>query len=187
MTEKVKERLEFLLDCGYRKNRADGGKNLTSALSGLHPAMRNTQLFKAAVDAEKPVLYKEDLFGFNRFNRLLPVDDSVYKPYIFEMGNITADYETLLEIGIEGLRKQALSKYEYADEEAKAFYDALFVTFDACADITEKYRVDPVKVMEDVESVYLESCSSAATSTMVHGRSAPHPSANTACCRATTA
>ena len=107
MTENVKERLEFMLDCGYRKNRADGGKNLTSALSGLHPAMRNAQLFKAAVDAEKPVLYKEDLFGFNRFNRLLPVDDSVNKPYIFEMGNITADYETLLEIGIEGLRKQA--------------------------------------------------------------------------------
>ena len=99
MTENVKKRLEFLLDCGYRKNRADGGKNLTSALSGLHPAMRNAQLFKAAVDAEKPVLYKEDLFGFNRFNRLLPVDDSVNKPYIFKMGNITADYETLLEIG----------------------------------------------------------------------------------------
>ena len=145
MTEKVKERLEFLLDCGYRKNRADGGKNLTSALSGLHPAMRNAQLFKAAVDAEKPVLYKEDLFGFNRFNRLLPVDDSVNKPYIFKMSNFTADYETLLEIGIEGLRKQALSKYEAADEEAKAFYDALFVTFDACADITEKYRVEAQK------------------------------------------
>lgn len=140
MTEKVKNRLEFLLDGGYRKTRADGGVNLTSALNEFNPAMRSAQLFKAALDAEEPVLYGEDLFGFNRFNRLLPVDDTLNAPYIFEMGNITVDYETVLETGIEGLKKLAQQKYEGADEEAKRFYDALFVTFDACARIVEKYR-----------------------------------------------
>ena len=59
MTEKVKKRLELLLDCGYRKNRADGGKNLTSALSGLHPAMRNAPLSYTHLD-----VYKRQGYGF---------------------------------------------------------------------------------------------------------------------------
>ena len=143
MTERVSRMLDFMQKRTFRKNRKPGGADVTARLEGLTPAMRSAKLFAFALAAEQPVLYgKDDLFGFNRYNRIPPFD-MVYgnpSPRLWRFGNVVIDYATVLRVGIDGIADDIRARYDGADTAAKTFYDAALCALSACKPLIAAYR-----------------------------------------------
>ena len=96
MTDKIKSRLDCLLSREYRSGRAPGGADATELISERSPMLRAAKLSEFALNAEKPVFYGDDVFGFNRSNAALPADRILDKGGYWSFGNVTVDYATPL-------------------------------------------------------------------------------------------
>ncbi len=142
MTERVRKRLEYLLDKEYRKVRVEGGEDITEMLNKFSSMERPAKRLIYALEKEQPVFHGEDdIFGFNRYNEKFPKDATIWLgDFVEPFGNATVDYETVLEKGLNGIEAEAKSLYANADEYARSFYDAMFDCFSACRKIVEKYR-----------------------------------------------
>lgn len=136
MTSTVSAQLEYLLKREYRTRRIPGGENITQKQDGFSEMMRVAHRFAYSLDLEEPVFHGDDRFGFNRHAAEIALDD--YIPSLF--GNVTVDYESALELGLNGVAAKARALYDTADEKAREFYDGIFVCVDACARIVERYR-----------------------------------------------
>lgn len=140
MTDKIKSRLDFLLSRGYRAGREPGGADVTGLITEDSALMRAAKLSEFALDAEKPVLYGDDVFGFNRSNAALPADDVFDNSGYWDFGNVTVDYATPLACGLGGIAERVRGLYSSADAKAREFYDALLCVFDSCERLVDRYR-----------------------------------------------
>lgn len=140
MTDKIKSRLDFLLSRGYRAGREPGGTDVTGLITEDSALMRAAKLSEFALDAEKPVLYGDDVFGFNRSNAALPADDVFDNSGYWDFGNVTVDYATPLACGLGGIAERVRGLYSSADAKAREFYDALLCVFDSCERLVDRYR-----------------------------------------------
>lgn len=91
MTDKTKSRLNFLLSGTYRADRELGGADVTELISEKSDMLRAAKLSEFALDAEKPVFYGEDIFGFNRSNAALPADGVFDNRGFWDFGNVTVE------------------------------------------------------------------------------------------------
>ena len=159
MTDRVKKRLEFLLDKNYRKVRVKGGDDITEMLDKFSAMDRPAQRFIYALEKEKPVFHGEDdIFGFNRYNENFPKDRTIWLgDFVEPFGNATVDYETVLEKGLDGIEDEAKSLYATADEYARSFYDAMFNCFSACRKVVEQYREQAKKEGREQLATALET------------------------------
>lgn len=140
MTDKTKSSLAFLLAGEYRARRERGGADVTDRIAEKSLMMRAAKLSEVALDAETPIFYGEDLFGFNRSNAVLPSDAVLGRSGRRPFGNVTVDYASALALGLSGVEEKARRAYAFADDTAREFYDALFVTFAACKRLVCRYR-----------------------------------------------
>lgn len=140
MTDKTKSRLNFLLSGTYRADRELGGADVTELISEKSDMLRAAKLSEFALDAEKPVFYGEDIFGFNRSNAALPADGVFDNRGFWDFGNVTVDYATLLACGLGGIAERVRGLYPSADAKAREFYDALLCVFGACERLVGRYR-----------------------------------------------
>ncbi|MBQ8344729.1 MAG: pyruvate formate-lyase [Clostridia bacterium] len=137
MTERVQRRLDAIRSKEYRKHRLvmeHREKLFEGTDRRICQQERWAYRFRHMVENEKPILHEDDLFGFNQYRT---------KVASFDRGgfsNITPDYETLLAVGLEGLRAQILEKKPTADLPAKAFYRYALSCIDAAERYVDSYR-----------------------------------------------
>lgn len=137
MTQQVLEQLAYLNQREYRNQRLPGGENITARHAGLPTITRAARRFAYIMDQEEPVFHLHDWFGFNRNVAALASDEEI--PDV-GFGNVTVDYETALSQGLSGIRRRVDSLYPGADSTARQFYDSLYLCFDACGRLAERYR-----------------------------------------------
>lgn len=138
MTERVAKQLAFLRDASFRKMRDESEINLLEATKDMSDRELAVHRFVVAADAEMPVFLGDDLFGFSRYRRRLPVTRSLGNCN----GNVTIDYETVLAGGLQGIEDEIHARYDNADEEGKRFYDGVLIEFAACKRLVERYRIE---------------------------------------------
>ncbi len=133
MTERVTERLAFLRARSYRDTRGDSLPTLPLPPDECPDAALSARLFAAACDAEQPVFYGEDFFGFNRFQKRTVRG-------LGGFGNITVDFESYLAEGLSGVRARIEHRLPTADEKGRAFLQAGLACLQACEALAEKVR-----------------------------------------------
>lgn len=88
--------------------------------------LRAAKLSEFALNAEKPVFYGDDVFGFNRSNAALPADRILDKGGYWFFGNVTVDYATPLACGLSGIAERVRALYPSADAVRVSFTTRCF-------------------------------------------------------------
>lgn len=140
MTERVKKMLDFMLKREFRKNRNEGGEDVTGKIQNFPPMMRSAKLFEYALLAEKPVFYGEcDIFGFNFYNSRLPVDSVYGNTEKWRFGNVVIDYAAVLSKGLDGIIDDIRSRY--SDNGINEFYGGALCALNAAKNFAQVYRI----------------------------------------------
>ena len=90
--------------------------------------------FTQTEKAETPILYKGDIFGFNR---------TVKNPagsVPWRMNNFTPDYAWAMQNGFSAIRKDLHKRGEAASEDRKGFFLSAAEHIDGIFDLSERYR-----------------------------------------------
>ena len=131
MTDRVIRFLEFHRKREYRNKRREI----------VYPEIKADKFMQAAVNfaetvkAECPVLYPDDIFGFNRSVR------NVCKFSIdSELNNFTPDYEWAISNGLGAIKTGLERRASAAAGERKAFFNGAAMHIDAVLSLAEKYR-----------------------------------------------
>ncbi len=96
--------------------------------------MNAARSFTQTEKAETPILYKGDIFGFNR---------TVKNPagsVPWRMNNFTPDYAWAMQNGFSAIRKDLHKRGEAASSERKAFFLSAAEHIDGIFDLSERYR-----------------------------------------------
>ena len=131
MTDRVARFLEFHRKREYRSDRREV----------TYPKVEAGRFRQAAADfaetvkAERPVLYKDDLFGFNRSVKNV-CDYNIQ----YELNNFTPDYEWALTNGLESVRQMLIGRREEAPSDRKDFFSGAIEHIDAVYAIADQYR-----------------------------------------------
>lgn len=131
MTDRVARFLEFHRKREYRSDRQEV----------TYPKVEAGRFRQAAADfaetvkAERPVLYKDDLFGFNRSVKNV-CDYNIQ----YELNNFTPDYGWALTNGLESVRQMLIGRREEAPSDRKEFFTGAIEHIDAVYAIADQYR-----------------------------------------------
>lgn len=141
MNERVKNRLDYINSKAYHKYRVSVPYDVTDILKDASPMMETTKLFTLACDREVPLLFGDDIFGFNRYHTELPHDEHVDKipGAIRFSGNMIIDYATFLEGGINGYLSK-IDKYYEINKDSSELYDCMKLCLKSCENIVNKYK-----------------------------------------------
>lgn len=126
MTEKIQRLLENLKKGEYKQARGAGLREEELK------ALGQTKAFEALASLEKPVFFHEDSMGFNRYTNCFSLKSN---------GNITPDYEYVLNRGIDCLYdeiSQSINKTE--DEEKKSYGAEMKRCTDIALSLAKKYK-----------------------------------------------
>ncbi len=129
MTEKVSALLELLNEKSYRSCRrcAEG-----MTFQKIRTAHDYTERFRYLIASERPILFENDRFGFQRTLAVTPPGIS---------GNVTPNYGRILTTGLDACVdaiRSAMAKTE--DESRLAYGREMLACIDAAFDIAERYR-----------------------------------------------
>ncbi len=126
MTEKVKFLLEQLNKKDYRAKR---GHVEQFAYDGKKSFAEN---FRSVIENEKPVLYEQDDFGFNRST------DNIIVPH---MGNVTPNYARVMNCGFDKIAEQIKEAMSKTDDKEKLEYGQMMLdSVDVILEFSDKYR-----------------------------------------------
>ena len=103
MTEKIRKKLAFLKSGEYKKQRRTLEKEEFVFPEGTSEIYVNTFLHKYMIENERPVLFDDDRFGFNRTVLKTPRALVGTRKYFGSEGNITVNYPYVLSVGMDGL------------------------------------------------------------------------------------
>jgi len=137
MMSAVIRQMEVLKKREYRAVCRQGVEDLTHILKSESLQLRSAERFAYVLDREEPVFHGEDLFGFNRYWAAYPKDD---RSGGGGLGNLTADYETALALGMNGVARRARALQVGADAKTQEFYDSVCMCMEACERLTRRYR-----------------------------------------------
>lgn len=150
MTDKVKAFLDELRSREYRKVRVDGDWEEASKIFEAVPiGLRNAVMTEAMLHREVPYFLPGDRFGFNRTVKELPYDwtdkedGSKQKQHTFD-GNVTPNWKSVMERGLDDVLRQISALSEAADEEQRDFYEAMRRSTEAVLDLADRYRTAAV-------------------------------------------
>lgn len=166
MNSRVQERLNYINSKEYHKYRKSSPLDVTETLKDASPMMETTMLFKLAIDREEPLLFGDDIFGFNRCYIEYPYDEHVDKipGAIRFSGNMIIDYASFLKGGINGLREK-INEYYEVNKHGKELYDCMRLCLDSCETIVNKYKQkakeeNNIKLLNALEHVPLNGATS---------------------------
>lgn len=141
MTERVKKRLELFRQREYRKYRNnEPTEDITKYSEGCSLMEKHARQFFYIIDHEKPLLYGDDIIGFNQYHAHPARDKSV-----FYTGNYSMDYTNFLQSGLNGFVEKINKAYPSADEKAKEFYDSALFCIDVAKKAAKKYRDEALR------------------------------------------
>lgn len=130
MTDRVISFLKTLKSKEYRGNR----KNVEYPDVTGDRFMNAARFFTQTEKAETPILYKGDIFGFNRTVKN-PAGNVPWR-----MNNFTPDYAWAMQNGFCAIRKDLYKRTEAASSERKGFFLSAAEHIDGILDLSERYR-----------------------------------------------
>ena len=127
MTEKVKNFLDFYKSGEYRKHR----KTIVYGEINENEYMIDPVAFKVFCDVEEPIIYENDLFGFNRTVKNIP--------RAFQGGNLTPGYSFALNNGLGGMIDR-IKELKLENPNCQEFYEGAEFALKTLFDFTVKYK-----------------------------------------------
>ena len=136
MRESVKKKLEELKSKQYKRQRLQTQEQIFEN-SIVNSTMEKAMCFEKNLLMQKPLIFADDIFGFNRYTTKLHKVSNCNG-----FGNLVPDYEPILKVGINGIEKTIDAKYNKADAKAKELYDGIKYCFNACKKMLTLYETE---------------------------------------------
>ena len=128
MTEKIASLLQYLKSCEYKTQRISVSLETPDDELDIQA---QTLLFEKAQKLEKPVLFQNDSFGFNRH--------TTFRPPIRE-GNITPNYARIIQSGFNKTAEDVKKSIRQTEDPEKIAYgNVLLKQIDICMAIADGY------------------------------------------------
>jgi len=144
MTEAVKKALNVLRTGEYKKKRIDNRPyDVSEMLQSVPPRMKRIWMLEDMLRTETPNILDGDIFGFNRSQIEIPgYPRENGKMTRGSGGNITPNYIRIVNLGLDGLRRE-IDRYdaEHGDPGKTVFYDGMRRALDATETMAERYRI----------------------------------------------
>ena len=131
MTDRVMRFLDFHRKREYRADRRE--INYPEINAGKF--RQNAVNFLAVVKAERPILYEDDIFGFNR-----SVKNVCDYNINCDLTNFTPDYSWALSTGFDAVRAELSNRMNSSGDERREFFAAAIEHIDAVYEMVDKYR-----------------------------------------------
>ena len=129
MTPKIEMMLQAFKDKDYKAQRTPA-ESITLAKGAT--AAEYVDAFRSIMEAEAPVLFSEDMFGFNC---------STARRMTTTGGNFTPDYPRVLSMGFDALKVQIEENMQRTDDAEKLAYGkAMAECIDLCLASADRYR-----------------------------------------------
>ncbi|MBR2989049.1 MAG: pyruvate formate-lyase [Clostridia bacterium] len=141
MTERVRKQLEFYRQREYRNSRSFERVDCTDKFKHIEDDSRHAvEVFRYTVEREKPLFHGDDILGFNIYQTHLP-DDNHRAGARSKFGNITISYESLLTLGLDGIKAQVVEKLATSGTgEGKILYESIIADYEILDGIIAQYR-----------------------------------------------
>lgn len=133
MTDKVNRFLQFHLNKENLKYR-------TTTVYPDNAKLNSAEILRLFYEREKPILFPEDIFGFNRTISNIATDKMC-------MTNFIADFSWALKNGFNKIREELVSLLENATN--KEFYKDAITSIDLTLEFVIKYREEAKKQNND--------------------------------------
>ncbi|MBQ6839442.1 MAG: pyruvate formate-lyase [Oscillospiraceae bacterium] len=143
MTDRVKKLLAILQERKYRARRTHTKMDITDIAADKDQYMQIALLMETMLQAQKPWLVENDLFGFNRSEAEFPdirLEDGTYLSAQRSKGNTCIDYEGVMAKGMDALLEDVRMHRQSAEGEQAQFYDAVILSIEAALDMADRYR-----------------------------------------------
>ena len=141
MTDRIKKQLEFLKNGEYKKQRSPLKKKVIELPPGTTDMQARAVLFEYMLENETPLLYENDIFGFNRTVSNTPTGMVGNQKYGGHGGNFTPDYEYFLKTGMDTVLERINEKISLCSDKNKLdFYVSAQRSLDAALKFSDKYR-----------------------------------------------
>ncbi len=141
MTERIQKKLAFLKNGAYKAKRKPIDKPLITFPEGTSEIYIHQYLLRYMLDAEEPVLFEDDSFGFNRSVASTPEGECGARTFKNSTGNITPDYPYILSVGMDAVLLRVKDKLAVCkDERKKELYAAMLDGIEGSLALADKYR-----------------------------------------------
>ena len=140
MTERIQKKLAFLRSGEYKKQRRALDRAEFVFPEGTSELYVITFLHKYMMESERPLLYEDDRFGFNRTVNATPWAFIGERKYRIAEGNITVNYPYVLRVGMDKILERVEEKLTECSEEKRELYEAMKSSITVCLDFADKYR-----------------------------------------------
>lgn len=141
MTESIQKKLEYLKKGDYKKQRRTLDTPVVIFPEGTSDEYVHQYLFRYMLEAETPVLFEDDIFGFNRSISACPEGRCGEKIFCGSTGNITPAYDYAVASGMDAIAEQIKDKLAVCrDEQKKALYGAMLDGVEASLALADRYR-----------------------------------------------
>jgi len=135
MTDKIKNMLEHLKARDYRKNRKAVPEIEFSENITLEEVVEN---FRKIVQLEEPVIFENDIFGFNR---------STNTTLRGLCSNFTPNYYRVMHQGFDAVKLQIQNNIAKTDDDNKKEYgNAMLECIEICLDFADEYKEHAKKI-----------------------------------------
>lgn len=129
MTERIRLMLKELKRQDYRKLRTDG---ITVSEDDMSTLTRRAETFRKLAEAEKPVIFENDLFGFNRYTKTC---------FNYPWGNITPNWGRIITNGFEKTVSDINTAISLQTDKEKAEYGKIMLNMlESALIIAKNYR-----------------------------------------------
>ncbi len=140
MTDNIKNKLAYLKSEEYKKYRRNIEKPYIIFPEGTSEININKTLFRYMLDSEAPILFENDIFGFNRTVIQTPIGVLGDKEYNISIGNITPNYSYTLSVGMDVILERIKDKYAVCGKEKRELYEAMIDGVEGSLALADSYR-----------------------------------------------
>ena len=110
MTENIQKKLSYLKSEEYKKYRKQPQCPIVIFPEGTSDIAAHKALFRLTLAEETPVLFEDDIFGFNRRLAKTPEGKCGKRYFGCSIGNVTPDYAYLFATGMDTIAAQIKEK-----------------------------------------------------------------------------
>jgi len=151
MTDRIKNLLKILKEEEYKKQRTEFGYDVSDELKENSALTKSVLLFEKNIKVESSYFHDGERIGFNRINsKLFYVRD-----YHFD-GNITPDYETALNTGLDDIKEKIENKLKKDNPKNREFLENSLFTLNIALDYADKCKENAKK--EGKTEIYDSLC-----------------------------
>jgi len=141
MTERIQKKLAYLKAGEYKKQRRKLEKEELFYLEGTDEMRVHADLLRYMIESERPIIFDDDRFGFNRTVQRTPKAFIGEKKIDRGEGNITINYPYVLGVGMDVLLARVNDKLKACDDAQKiSFYSSMKDSIEVCLELSDRYR-----------------------------------------------